>query len=46
MAEIPLLGILLVSVAGVMSGTFSVPMKFTHRWEWENTWDWAPCSHC
>ena len=38
MTEMLALGIMLVSIAGAMSGTFSVPMKFTRRWEWENIW--------
>jgi len=32
------LGILLLIVAGVMNANFTVPMKFTTRWAWENTW--------
>jgi len=32
------LGLLLLFVAGVMNASFTVPMKFTHRWAWENTW--------
>ena len=38
MGDEPALGIVLIAVAGAMSGTFSVPMKFTRRWEWENIW--------
>lgn len=33
-----ILGILLLIVAGVMNANFTVPMKFTTRWAWENTW--------
>ena len=32
------LAIVLITVAGAMNGTFSVLMKFTRRWEWENIW--------
>lgn len=32
------LGILLLIIAGVMNANFTVPMKFTSRWAWENTW--------
>jgi L-rhamnose-H+ transport protein len=31
-------GILLLLVAGAMNGSFTLPMKFTRRWAWENTW--------
>lgn len=32
------LGILLLIMAGVMNANFTLPMKFTTRWAWENTW--------
>jgi len=32
------MGYLLVVAAGVLQGSFMVPMKFTRRWGWENTW--------
>ena len=32
------MGYLLVVLAGVFQGSFMVPMKFTRRWAWENTW--------
>jgi L-rhamnose-H+ transport protein len=32
------MGYLLVISAGVLQGSFMVPMKFTRRWAWENTW--------
>ena len=32
------MGYLLVVAAGVLQGSFMVPMKFTRRWAWENTW--------
>lgn len=31
-------GLLLLVLAGVMNATFSLPMKFTRGWKWENTW--------
>lgn len=33
-----LLGLLILLVAGVTNGSFTLPMKFTRRWKWENTW--------
>jgi len=27
-----------IAVAGVISGSFTLPMKFTRSWAWENTW--------
>jgi L-rhamnose-H+ transport protein len=31
-------GILLLVLAGAMNGSFTLPMKFTKKWAWENTW--------
>jgi L-rhamnose-H+ transport protein len=31
-------GILILVIAGVMNANFTLPMKFTTRWAWENTW--------
>jgi L-rhamnose-H+ transport protein len=31
-------GFLLLVVAGIMNASFALPMKFTKRWAWENTW--------
>lgn len=31
-------GLILLLVAGVMNASFSVPMKHTRGWAWENTW--------
>lgn len=31
-------GLLILIAAGVMNASFSVPMKFTRKWAWENTW--------
>ncbi|HWR15713.1 MAG TPA: L-rhamnose/proton symporter RhaT [Terriglobales bacterium] len=32
------IGLLILLVAGVTNASFSLPMKFTRRWAWENTW--------
>jgi L-rhamnose-H+ transport protein len=31
-------GFLLLVAAGLMNASFTLPMKFTRRWAWENTW--------
>lgn len=31
-------GIALLVAAGVMNASFTLPMKFTRKWAWENTW--------
>ena len=31
-------GLLILVVAGVMNASFTLPMKFTRTWSWENTW--------
>ncbi len=31
-------GIILLILAGIMNGSFTLPMKFTKKWAWENTW--------
>ncbi|HEV2465515.1 MAG TPA: L-rhamnose/proton symporter RhaT [Acidobacteriaceae bacterium] len=31
-------GILILILAGVMNASFTLPMKYAHRWAWENTW--------
>lgn len=33
-----LFGFLLVSAGGVLTGVFTVPMKYLKRWRWENIW--------
>lgn len=33
-----LYGMALLVMAGAMNGSFTLPMKFTKRWNWENTW--------
>jgi L-rhamnose-H+ transport protein len=32
------LGFSLLFLAGAMNGSFALPMKFTRKWAWENTW--------
>src|ERR1035437_8298856 len=32
------MGIMLLILAGAMNGSFTLPMKFTKKWAWENTW--------
>ncbi len=32
------LGFLLIIVGGIMEGAFSLPLKLTPRWSWENIW--------
>jgi L-rhamnose-H+ transport protein len=35
-------GLVLLVIAGVMNASFTLPMKFTKKWAWENTWTvWA-----
>ena len=31
-------GISLLVIAGIMNAAFAIPMKFTKKWAWENTW--------
>jgi L-rhamnose-H+ transport protein len=31
-------GLILLFVAGITSGSFTLPMKFARRWAWENIW--------
>jgi L-rhamnose-H+ transport protein len=32
------LGFFILVIAGLMNASFAVPMKYTKRWAWENTW--------
>ena len=32
------IGFLLLVAAGLLNASFSLPMKFTRQWAWENTW--------
>jgi len=36
--SIVLIGALLAILSGVMNGTFTLPMRFLGKWEWENVW--------
>jgi L-rhamnose-H+ transport protein len=38
MSEPQFFGLLAVLGAGVLQGSFMLPMKWTGRWAWENTW--------
>ncbi|MFB3922911.1 MAG: L-rhamnose/proton symporter RhaT [Terriglobia bacterium] len=38
MTESTASGIILILAAGLLQGTFMLPIKYTHEWEWENTW--------
>jgi L-rhamnose-H+ transport protein len=31
-------GLCLAVLGGTLTGSFTAPMKFIHRWTWENTW--------
>lgn len=33
-----LIGVLLGLLAGLVNGVFLLPMRYTRKWEWENTW--------
>ena len=41
-----LVGSSLAILSGVMNGTFTVPMRFLGRWEWENVWSLFIISSC
>src|SRR5579864_5996354 len=41
-----LIGSSLAIVSGVMNGSFTVPMRFLGRWEWENVWSLFILSSC
>ncbi|MGB8478366.1 MAG: L-rhamnose/proton symporter RhaT [Acidobacteriaceae bacterium] len=32
------IGVLVVLLGGILQGSFLLPLKFTRRWEWENSW--------
>lgn len=38
MSSMVVAGALLAVLSGVMNGTFTLPMRFLGRWEWENVW--------
>ena len=33
-----ILGIAFAIIAGIMNGTFTLPMRYLGRWSWENVW--------
>ncbi len=37
-------GIGVIVLAGLLQGTFMLPMKYTQRWNWENTWFCFSCT--
>jgi L-rhamnose-H+ transport protein len=38
MSSVVLMGALLAILSGMMNGSFTLPMRFLGRWEWENVW--------
>jgi L-rhamnose-H+ transport protein len=38
MAEKFWLGMAIIFVSGILNGSFALPLKYTKRWKWENTW--------
>lgn len=38
MTQQVLIGIVLVTIAGILNGSFAAPMKRLTEWRWENTW--------
>ncbi len=32
------LGMAIIFVSGALNGSFALPMKYSRRWKWENTW--------
>ncbi len=38
MSSVVLAGALLAVLSGMMNGSFTLPMRFLGRWEWENVW--------
>ena len=38
MISIVMVGALLAILSGIMNGSFTLPMRFLGRWEWENVW--------
>jgi L-rhamnose-H+ transport protein len=39
-------GALLAILSGVMNGSFTLPMRFLGRWEWENVWSLFIVTSC
>jgi L-rhamnose-H+ transport protein len=38
MGEHAWLGMAIISLSGILNGGFPLPMKYSRRWKWENTW--------
>jgi len=32
------LGMIVIFIGGALNGAFALPMKYTRKWKWENTW--------
>src|SRR5438477_8922579 len=46
MQDAVLMGSSLAILSGVMNGSFTLPMRFLGRWEWENVWSLFIISSC
>lgn len=46
MRDAVLIGSSLAILSGVMNGSFTLPMRFLGRWEWENVWSLFIVSSC
>lgn len=46
MNNVVLMGALLAVLSGGLNGTFTLPMRFLGRWEWENVWSVCIGSSC
>src|SRR5438270_5889480 len=46
MHNVVLVGSSLAIMSGVMNGSFTLPMRFLGRWEWENVWSLFIISSC
>jgi L-rhamnose-H+ transport protein len=46
MGSVVAVGALLAILSGVMNGSFTLPMRFLGRWEWENVWSLFIVSSC
>jgi len=46
MGDTVLVGSLLAILSGLMNGSFTLPMRFLGRWEWENVWSIFITSSC
>lgn len=46
MPSVMMAGALLAILSGVMNGSFTLPMRYLGRWEWENVWSLFIISSC